>query len=388
MVASRRYALVMLTGYFALIHLDRQVISIVLTPIAHTFHLDDLQLGLLSGLAYAMFFSVLGLPIALFAARVNRRDLIAGSIALWSVMTLLTGIAQSYWQILLARFGVGIGEAGALPMSQAILSDRYGPHERATAMGVFMSGANIGTALAFLFGGIAAQFLGWRAAVLLAGAPGLIVAAVIRLTVPEPIREILPDEPPAPPPGLALLRQTIGHLWRDVPMRLMSIATALNAVTTFGVVIWLPTYLIRQFGMSLSGAGLYLSLVIGIGGAIGTMLSGRLADQFSAHLPSWVAWMPALLLLVAKPFLIMGLLSPIREPALIFLALPCMLGGAYFAPTFALLHGGVKVAERPVASALLVFAVNLAGMGRGSGRSLSALSPISGGRAAKGWRPG
>jgi len=307
-VVSRRYTLLVLAAYFALAHLDRQVLAITLSPIGREFALNDLQLGLLSGLAFALFFATLGLPLALAAARLNRRNMIAVTIAMWSAMTMLSGLAQSYWQLLLARMGVGVGEAGALPASHAVISDRYGPHERASAMGVFMSGANVGVALALLGGGLIAQFYGWRAALLLAGLPGLLLAALIRLTVPEPAQRLSAAETPAAP-GFALLRQTAAAIWTSLPMRLMVIATVLNTMTTFGMVAWLPTFLVREHGMALSVVGLYLAAAIGGAGALGTALSGRLADRFAARKPGWMAWVPALMLLIAKPFAIAGLLA-------------------------------------------------------------------------------
>ena len=268
LIASRRYTLLVLTVYFVIAHLDRQVLAITLAPIGREFALNDVQLGLLSGLAFAVFFSTLGLPLALAATRYNRRNLIAITIALWSAMTMLSGLAQSYWQLLVTRMGVGVGEAGALPASHAVISDRYGPNERASAMGVFMSGANIGVAIALLGGGLIAQFYGWRAALLLAGVPGLVLAVVIRLTVPEPTQRLGAGEAP-PVPGMALLRQTAATIWQSAPMRLMFLATVLNTVTTFGMVAWLPTFLVREHGMSLSAVGLYLAAAIGVAGAMG-----------------------------------------------------------------------------------------------------------------------
>ncbi|WP_083240760.1 spinster family MFS transporter [Methyloceanibacter methanicus] len=364
LVASRRYTLLVLTVYFVIAHLDRQVLAITLAPIGREFALNDVQLGLLSGLAFALFFSTLGLPLALAATRYNRRNLIAITIALWSAMTMLSGLAQSYWQLLATRMGVGVGEAGALPASHAVISDRYGPGERASAMGVFMSGANIGVAIALLGGGLIAQHYGWRAALLLAGVPGLLLAAVIRLTVPEPTQRLGAGEAP-PVPGVALLRQTAATIWHAAPMRLMFLATVLNTVTTFGMVAWLPTFLVREHGMSLSAVGLYLAAAIGVAGAMGTMFAGRLADRLAMRNAGWIAWVPCLLLLIAKPFAIAGLLATGKAGALLLLLVPCTLGAAYIAPTIAVLHGRLNLKQRPIGSALLLFGMNLIGMGLG-----------------------
>lgn len=362
MTSSRRYTLIVLTIYFAIAHADRQIVSIVLEPIGREFSLSDIQLGLLSGPAFALFFSVLGLPFAVAATVLNRRNLIAATIAAWSVMTMLCGVAQSYMQLFLARVGVGVGEAGALPSSHAVLSDLYAPRERATAMGVFMSGANIGVALALLVGGAVAQLHGWRVAVLVIGFPGLLLAVLIRFTVAEPPRSAgaLTGEG-----GLAMLRATASRMWRQRPLRLMLFGAVLNAITSFGVLAWLPTFLIRVHGIELGAVGLYLALSIGLGGALGTMLAGRLSDRFARRAAAWLCWTPALFLLVSKPFAIAGFLADLRMLALGLLIVPFAFGAAYMASTISVLHGGVEASERPMASAIMLLCINLLGMGIG-----------------------
>lgn len=362
-VGSRRYTLIVLTAYFALAHLDRQVLAVTLSPIGREFALNDIQLGLLSGLAFAVLFSTLGLPLALAVSSLNRRNVIAITIAFWSGMTMLCGLAQNFWQLFLARVGVGVGEAGALPASHAIISDRYETRERAGAMGVFMSGANIGTALALVGGGVVAQFLGWRAALLLAGVPGLLLAVIIRLTVPEPPRT-------GGGTGNATLRfsllsETVAKIFRSSPMALMVLATVLNTITTFGMVAWLPTFLVREHGMALSAVGLYLAVAIGAAGAMGTMLGAQLAGRLALWRASWIAWTPAVILLLTKPFSIAGLLVGSKTTALLLLLVPCALGAVYVAPTIAVLHAALRSEERPVGSALLLFGMNMIGMGLG-----------------------
>ncbi|WP_159079727.1 MFS transporter [Methyloceanibacter sp. wino2] len=359
-VGSRRYTLIVLTAYFALAHLDRQVLAVTLSPIGREFALSDIQLGLLSGLAFAVLFSTLGLPLALAVSSLNRRNVIAITIAVWSAMTMLCGLAQNFWQLFLARVGVGVGEAGALPASHAIISDRYEPRERAGAMGVFMSGANIGTALALVGGGFVAQFFGWRAALLLAGLPGLVLAGIIRLTVPEPPRPH--DDAGRATLRLSLLSETVAKIFRAPPMALMVLATVLNTITTFGMVAWLPTFLVREHGMVLSAVGLYLAAAIGVAGALGTMFGGQLAGRLALWRAHWIAWTPAVILLLTKPFAIAGLLAGSKATALLLLLVPCALGAVYIAPTIAVLHAALRSEERPVGSALLLFGMNMIGM--------------------------
>lgn len=363
MANSRRYTLVVLTVYFAIAHLDRQIISIILQPIGREFALSDIQLGMLSGPAFALFFSVLGIPFAIAAARLNRRNLIAATIAAWSVMTMLCGMAQSFLQLFLARMGVGVGEAGALPASHAVISDLYKPEERASAMGVFMSGANIGIALSLVGGGAIAQLYGWRAALLIAGVPGIALAILIRLTVSEPERAI--DRTGEQKTGLLLLRETATAIWRNVASRLMLIGAVFNSITSFGVVAWVPTFLIREHDMKLGTVGLYLAISIGACGAFGTMLAGRLSDRFSRIAIGWLCWTPVVFILASKPFAVAGFLIDAKWLALVLLLVPFTFGAAYMASTISVLHSAVGVHARPVASALLLLAINLFGMGVG-----------------------
>lgn len=377
MLTSRRYTLIVLTVYFAIAHLDRQIISIVLQPVGREFGLSDLQLGLLSGPAFALFFSVLGIPFAIAATRLNRRNLIAATIAAWSVMTMLCGLAQSFLQLFLARMGVGVGEAGALPASHAVISDLYEPKERATAMGVFMSGANIGIALSLVAGGAIAQFYGWRAAMLIAGIPGLALAVLIRLTVAEPERP--GDSAGQQGPGLGLLRETALEIWRNTSSRLMVFGAVFNAITSFGVVAWVPTFLIRAHDMKLGAVGLYLAISIGFGGALGTMLAGRLSDRFSKTAVGWLCWTPVVFILASKPFAIAGFLTDTKIIALVLLLVPFTFGAAYMASTISMLHSSVSARARPMASALLLLLINLIGMGIG---------PLFVGTVSDGWQSG
>ncbi len=363
MVNSRRYTLIVLTVYFAIAHLDRQIISIVLQPIGREFELSDVQLGLLSGPAFALFFSILGIPFAIAATRLNRRNLIAATIAAWSVMTMLCGLAQSFLQLFLARMGVGVGEAGALPASHAVISDLYEPNERASAMGVFMSGANIGIALSLVAGGAIAQFYGWRAAMLIAGIPGLALAVLIRLTIAEPERA--GDKSLAQKAGIGLLRDTASDIWRNASSRLMLFGAVFNAVTSFGVVAWVPTFLIRVHDMKLGTVGLYLAISIGFGGALGTVLAGRLSDRFAKSAIAWLCWTPVVFILASKPFAIAGFLAQSKPVALVLLLVPFTFGAAYMASTISVLHGAVTARARPMASALLLLLINLIGMGVG-----------------------
>lgn len=362
-MTSRRYTLFLLTCYFAIAHMDRHIITITLEPIRQEFGLTDLQLGLLSGFAFAVFFSLLIMPFAVAATRINHRNLIASTIGLWSVMTLLTGLAQSYVQLLLTRIGIGIGEAGALPTSHAVISHQYPPDKRATAMSIFMSGANIGLALALIIGGFITQKFGWRFAMFTVGMPGLFLALVIRLTFP-------PTKTPAKiavtfVKNRSITLQTISLIWNNLALRYLMIGATLSSITTFGIGAWLPSFLIRTHGISLIHIGLLLALGVGVIGTVGVQLVGRLSDHWAKRNPGWIVWVPALALLASKPFAVFGFLTQNPLTALLAMAVPVAIGNTYIASTVSVLHTNIPAINRPVASALLLLCINLIGMGFG-----------------------
>ena len=186
--ASRAYVLALLTLVYTFNHIDRQVLVILLEPIKADLKLDDAQLGLLTGLAFAAFYATLGIPMAMWADRGNRRTIISLSLAVWSGMTAVSGLAQNFWHLLVARMGVGVGEAGGTPPATSIISDLYAPHERATALGIYTTGIGFGILGGFALGGLVYEAFGWRAAFFIAGIPGLILALLVRFTLKEPKR--------------------------------------------------------------------------------------------------------------------------------------------------------------------------------------------------------
>jgi MFS family permease len=200
--AARRYALVILAIVYMFNFIDRQILGILLPAIRDEFGVSDTWLGFLSGTAFAMFYIVLGIPVARYADRQNRRDLIAFAVALWSGMTALCGVAANFWQLALARIGVGVGEAGCSPPAHSMIADLYPPEQRSTAMGVYTIGISVGIMLAYLLGGWVVQNIGWREAFLIVGLPGILLALVVRFTVVEPPRghaegrEALAAQPP------------------------------------------------------------------------------------------------------------------------------------------------------------------------------------------------
>jgi predicted MFS family arabinose efflux permease len=324
--AYRRYVLAVLTAVYVSNFVDRQILSILLEPIKHAFALSDTQLGFLSGISFAIFYATLGIPIAMWADRGNRRNIITLATAVFSVMTALCGLAQSFVQLALARIGVGIGEAGASPPSHSIVADLYQPHERATAMAIFALGVNIGILIGFLVGGWMNEFFGWRAAFLVVGVPGLLIALIVRLTVREPPRghsegRGVEAEAAAPP-----LREAFRSFWRVRSLRHIALGSMLNAFVGYGAVAWVPAYLIRSFGMTTGDVGTALALIIGIVGGAGTFLGGYFADRLARRDVRWNTWLVASCVAGGTPFAFGVYLASDAFWALCFFLVPAAVG--------------------------------------------------------------
>ena len=361
--ATRRYVLGTLVVVYTFNFIDRQILSILLEPIKHDLELSDTQLGFLTGFAFALFYATLGIPIARWADAHNRRNLIALSLTIWSGMTALSGLAQNFGQLLFARIGVGVGEAGCSPPAHAMLSDYYPPNQRATALGIYSLGIPVGILFGFLAGGWINEFFGWRVAFFVVGIPGLVLAVVVRFTVREPIRGMSEGRSATTDqPGIA---ETFRFLWQKRSFRHLAFGGALTAFVGYGVVSWLPSFMIRSHGMETGEIGTYLGLILGIPGGIGIALGGYLADRFGGRDPRWYLWIPAVALLVSVPLSLGIYLSPGPYGALAFLILPVALGNFYQATTFSQTQGLVSLRMRSVAAAVLLFIINIIGLGFG-----------------------
>ncbi len=281
-------------------------------------------------------------------------------------MTALCGFAQSFVQLLIARAGIGLGEAGGPPPSHAMISDLYRPHERASAMSSWHAGNNVGLFVALLAGGYAAQHFGWRAALITAGLLTIAYAFVLLFIVREPQRMSDAGVPAlAAPDAGVLIRETTGLIVKDRVLLHLSIAVGLTAVVALGAVAWLPSFLVRTHGMQISNVGLYLALIIGIGGAVGNYISGRFSDYLRARDVRWSLWLVTCAILITKPLIFASYLVGDLRLALVLLALPGIVGGVFYGPSIAVLHNRVPVASRAIASALLLLMVNVVGLGLG-----------------------
>ena len=362
MRTSSRYTLAVLTAVFAVNQLDRNVLGILLDAIGREFSLSDTQLGLLSGALFVAVYVAFGFPVAKLAARGNRRNIIAASTAIWSVLTIAMAGAQNFLQLALARLGVGIGEAGAVVPAHSMISDLYPPERRASAMATFVVGANLGVLLAFLIGGIAGQYLGWRWAFVIAGMPGLVLALLMWLTVAEPARDTTAPQNPA---GGSLFTATLKTIWEDKGLFHAMFGVAITGVVTFGALAWNATYIIRAHGLGQAQTGIYLALVVGILGGLGTWVSGLLADRLGVKNPRWRLGVVICAILAAKPFVAGFLLFDDTALALACLAVSASVASVFWGPSFAFLHSRLGTEMRPMATAIFMFAFNIIGVGLG-----------------------
>jgi len=361
--ATRRYALAMIAAVYVFNFIDRQILAILLPAIKLEFGVDDWVLGFLAGSAFALFYATLGVPIALLADRWNRRNLIAISLALWSAMTAWSGVAANVFQLTLARIGVGVGEAGYAPPAHSMIADYYPPEQRSTAMGIFTLGISLGIMIAYLGGGWIAQNIGWRSAFLIVGIPGLMLALIFRLTVTEPPRGLSDGKVDAGEryhvlavAKFLLRRKSFVHL---------SLGAGLSSFNAYAVLSFFPSFLERSHGMNLQQIGMYLGVIIGVSTGIGFVGGGYFADRIgsknkrrslravaAALMLGWVFVFP--LYLLSNPYLVIGLFF-----------LPSVLTNCYLPTTFAQTQSLVGIRMRSVASAILLFVINIIGLGLG-----------------------
>ena len=360
---ARNYALVILTGAYCFNFIDRQLLSILQESIKLDLGLSDSQLGLLTGFAFAMFYVTAGIPIARWADRGNRRNIVALAIGTWSFMTAISGLAQNYLQLFLARIGVGIGEAGGSPPSHSIISDIFPPERRASAMAFYSTGVNIGILFGFLLGGWLNEFFGWRIAFAVVGIPGILMAGIIRFTLKEPIRGL--NENKTVSEELVPFRDVVALLWSRRSFRHMAFATGLNSFAAYATVNWQASFFIRSHGMTTGELGTWLAVSSGLLGAIGVFGGGVLADKLAPRDKRWYMWLPALVGFISLPFFIFSFLASNQYLALTLGFVPGLLFNVYLGNTIATTHALVGARMRATASAILFFTLNIIGLGLG-----------------------
>jgi MFS family permease len=361
-VGGRHYVLILLTLTAAFNFVDRQILGVLLEPIGQEFNLPDSMLGLLSGIAFAAFYAVLGIPIAILADRFNRRNIIVVCIAVFSVMTTLCGAAANFVQLFLARIGVGVGEAGTMPASQSILSDLYPLEERPSAMGLLAAGGNIGLMLGLLIGGWVNEWYGWRTAFLVAAVPGMLLALTIYLTVPEPARRTIARRRA---PWFKETWDGIALVARVVSMRRFVLGGTLYGLAAYGIHTWMPVYYIRYHGLSTGEAGTAISIIVGVLGGIGAVAGGAFCARLSQRDLRWNGWVPGLAILISVPLLIAMLITNNTWAALGLFVVPGILSSVYAGPTWSIIQELVPPDRRAIAASVYLLIYNLIGLGLG-----------------------
>jgi predicted MFS family arabinose efflux permease len=360
----RSYALSLFLLVYIINFVDRQIFGILIEPIRLEIDLSDTQLGLLGGIAFAIFYTFAGIPIARWADVGVRKNIVALALVIWSVMTMFTSTAKGFGTLLIARVGVGIGEAGCSPPIHSLISDMYPEEERATALSTYALGIPIGAAIGTLLGGWIGEYFGWRMAFMVVGLPGIIVAIVVFFTVREPPRGHSEPDHVQVQKDLVPLADTLRFLWSLRAFRHLSFAGALHAFVGYGVGLFIPAFFMRVHGFGLAETSTYLFL-IGLTGIIGTYLGGYLGDRMGKKDKRWYMGIPGIATIISVPFAV--LFYTTGDPMLaIVLAIPgAILGPMYLGPTFAMTQTLVPPAMRSTASAILLFVLNLIGLGLG-----------------------
>lgn len=359
---SRVLALLLLAYVFNF--LDRQILSILKIPIKAELGLTDTQLGLMGGIAFASVYSTLAIPFARYADRGRRVKVIAVSVAVWSGFTALCGATLNFWQLFLARMGVGVGEAGGVAPSYALIADYFPPERRARALAIFSLGIPIGSALGLYFGGWIATALNWRWAFGLIGLAGIPVAVAIWRFIPEPTRGSLDAiEADTGEPGFL---EVIALLLTKPSFWLLSFGVASASICGYGLGFWLPSYFNASLGLPLDELGAYFGSIVLVGGMLGIYLGGWLGDRLGGARPGAYALIPGVAFLLTAPLYVLAMFNQSLSLGLVLFTLPYMLSLAWLGPVVNAVQNLVPPAMRATASASMLLINNLIGIGFGT----------------------
>jgi len=362
--ATRSYRY-MVVWFLAIVYtfnfMDRQIMSILQEPIRKEMGLSDTQLGMLTGLAFAVFYTTFGIPVAWLSDRFKRVWIMAAACGIWSLFTAGCGLAKNFSQLALARV------MGGSPPSYSLISDYFPPKERGVGLGIYSLGVPVGSALGVALGGWVAANYSWRTAFIAVGLPGILLALVMLVAIREPKRGTLDpvlsggvDHEPAPPIWTAL-----AAFFANRTMVLTAISSGLSAFVGYAMLSWNPPMLERVKGMSLQEVAGYYSIVLGVTGVIGTFGAGWLVDKLGHKDRRWYAWVPAVAFVLTLPALAGVIWAPTWQIALAFLAVPALLNNMYLAPALTVVQNAAPPSRRTMAGATLLFILNLVGLGGG-----------------------
>ncbi len=346
--------------------IDRQIVNILAEPIAKDLNLSDTQIGLMTGIAFALFYTVLGLPIARYADRpkTHRGRMIAGALALWSAMTALCGMATTYGQLLLARIGVGVGEAGCTPAAHSLIADKVPAERRASALAFYSLGIPLGGLLGMLIGGVLADTVGWRGAFIWVGIPGVLLALVVLVLLKEPRQDGTSLNKGSSAPAMATW-DALNAIFSSRAFVLLLAAGSSASFLSYGKSTWTTIFFQRSHGLSPGEVGFWFGLWGGIAGAFGTWLGGWLADRFGKQDRRHVMTAPAIGMVIAAPMAFAAYFMTDWRIALVLLMVPTVLNSLYYGPCYSSTQGLVPMRARAIAAAVMLFCQNLIGLGFG-----------------------
>lgn len=374
--AYTRYAMFLLLGIYIVNFLDRSVVNILAEPIKEELHLADWQLGMMSGLAFALFYTVLGIPIARLAERSNRPLIIGTATAVWSGFTMLSGTASSFIQLIAYRIGVGVGEAGCTPPAHSLIADYVPKEKRASALAFYSMGTPLGGLLGLVMGGLVADAYGWRAAFLVAGLPGIIFALLTWFTLKEP-RKLLGIQSEKIMSVQASFGETMKHLLTKKTFWLIAVAAAIKAFIGYGHGPFTASFFMRvhteeiaglasMFGLkSIGFLGLALGIMGGVAGTISSIVGGMVADRYAKTDLRGYVTVPAIASVLAIPVYCIAVSVPSASVALWILVINGLMGSLWYGPVYAIGQSIVPPHMRATTAAILLFIINLIGLGLG-----------------------
>ncbi|CDO36320.1 MFS transporter [Novosphingobium sp. KN65.2] len=377
--ASPNLVLAMLLLVYVFNFVDRQILAILAAPIQADLGLDDAQMGMLGGLAFAILYSTLGVPLAWMADRTSRSWVITGSLVVWSLFTAVCGAAQGFWHIFLARLGVGVGEAGGVAPSYAVIGDHFPSERRAFALSVYSLGIPLGSATGVLAGGYVAAKVDWRAAFLVVGIAGLLIAPLFKFVVRDRPKAAA-SASPAAGEGIRFLA-IAALLARKRGFWLLSFGAASSSMLGYGLAFWLPSLLQRSFHLDLVETSWFIGAVLLLGGSVGVLSGGLLADRLGRANRAFYAWVPAMAFVAAVPLFAGGIWTSSVPLAFLLFLVPQALAYIWLGPVTSAIQHLVDPPARATASALFLLINNLIGLGGGIyalGALSTALAPVYG----------
>lgn len=363
---SGRRLLAILMLVFVFNFVDRQIVGILAAPIKTELGLSDTELGVMGGIAFALFYTGLGIPIAWLADRKSRVVIVAVSLGLWSVFTALCGCAQTFWQLFFARMGVGVGEAGGLAPCYSLLADTFPPERRGRALAVLSLGIPVGSSIGIVFGGWIATAIDWRAAFLIVGLPGLLLVPVVLWGIREPARGRFDGRPGAPTASAQPLPAVLRAVAAKPSFWLLAFGSGCSAMVGYGVMFWLPVFLNRSMGLSLVELSLFYGSIVLVGGAAGLWVGGALVDRLGLRTVRAYAFVPAIFAAAAAVFYAAALFAPSLTLAWPLFVLAQVMGMSWYAPVLAAMQQIAPASMRATVSSIYLLIQNIMGIAAGT----------------------